>query len=88
MKMKYDLLEFALNRASDEAIRDVISVLDQKFNELFDESEQLEKLDVVVELDPEQKARARYLEETITILTAMMNSCYDFIKEKDGAEDA
>lgn len=84
MKMNGDLLEFALNRASDEAIRDVIGVLDRKFNELYDESEQLEKLDLVVELDPEQKARARYLEETITILTALMNSCYDFIQEKDG----
>lgn len=86
--MKYDLLEFALNRASDEAIRDVIGVLDQKFSELCDESEQLEKLDLVVELEPEQKARARYLDETITILTALMNSCYDYIQEKDGAEDA
>lgn len=84
MKMNGDLLEFALNRASDEAIRDVIGVLDQKFNELYDESEQLEKLDLVVELDPEQKARARYLEETITILTALMNSCYDHIQEKEG----
>ena len=88
MKMNGDLLEFALNRASDEAIRDVIGVLDRKFNELYDESEQLEKLDLVVELDQEQRSRARYLEETITILTALMDRCYDFIKEKDGAENA
>ena len=82
-----DLLSFALGRASDDAIREVISVIDQKFGELYDESEQLEKLDVVVELDPEQRARARYLDEMLDVMTAIMNCCYDAIKNKEDDDE-
>lgn len=38
--------------------------------------------------ETDMKMNGDLLEETITILTALMNSCYDFIKEKDGAENA
>lgn len=82
-----DLLSFALGRASDDAIREVISVIDQKFGELYDESEQLEKLDVVVELDPEQRARARYLDEMLDVMTALMNCCYDAIEHEEDADE-
>lgn len=77
-----ELLSFSLGKASDDVIREIISVIDQKSGELFDEAEQLEKLDVVVELDPEQKARARYLDEMLDVMTSLMNCCYDVVNHK------
>lgn len=81
-----DMLNFAFGRASDDAIREVISVIDSRFNELYDESEQLEKLDVVAELDPEQRSRAKYLEGILDVMTAIENLCYEMIRNNEEAD--
>ena len=78
---------YCVENASADAVRGVISYLDQIWNTLYDESEKLEQLDVVVDLEPDQRKRAADLEYMLGIICSMMNLCYEVLP-KEGAEDA
>ena len=78
---------YCVENASEDAVREVISHLDQIWNTLYDESEQLERLDVVVDLEPDQRKRAADLESMLEILCSMTNLCYEVLP-KEGAEHA
>lgn len=75
-----------LENASEDAVREVIQNLDRIWNQMYEESEKLERLDVVVDLESEQRKRAADLESMLEILCSMMNLCYDVLP-KEGAED-
>ena len=79
-----------LENASEDAVSEIIINLDKIWNQMYEESEHLERLDVVVDLEPEQRKRAADLESMLEILCSMQNLCYDVLikKEKEGAEDA
>lgn len=77
---------YCVENASEDAVREVISHLDKIWNTLYDESEQLERLDVVVDLEQDQRKRAADLESMLGILCSMMNLCYEVLP-KEGAED-
>lgn len=91
--MKKETLEYMaqhvvcrLENASEDAVREVIQNLDRIWNQMYEESEKLERLDVVVDLEPEQRKRAADLESMLEILCSMMNLCYEVLP-KEGAED-
>lgn len=71
-----------LKNASPDAVQEVISHLDQIWNALYDESEKLEQMDVVVDLEPDQRKRAADLEYMLGILCSMMNLCYDVLPKE------
>lgn len=79
---------YCVENASADAVREVIGHLEQIWNTLYDESEELERLDVVVDLEPEQRKRAADLDYMLGILCSMMNLCYEVLpKEGDSDED-
>ena len=77
---------YCVENASEDAVREVIGHLYKIWNTLYDESEQLERLDVVVDLEQDQRKRAADLESMLGILCSMMNLCYEVLP-KEGAED-
>ena len=91
--MKKEALEYMANHvvcrlenASEDAVREIIRNLDEVWNQMYEESEHLERLDVVVCLEPEQRKRAADLESMLEILCSMQNLCYEVLP-KEGAED-
>lgn len=91
--MKKETLEYMaqhvlcrLENASEDAVREVIQNLDRIWNQMYEESEKLERLDVVVDLEPEQRKRAADLESMLEILCSMMNLCYDVLP-KEGEDE-
>lgn len=77
-----------LENASADAVREIINHLDQIWNTMYEESENLERLDVVVDLEPEQRKRAVDLESMLEILCSMQNLCYEVLPEEgDNDED-
>lgn len=77
---------YRLENASADAVREVIGHLEQIWNSIYEESEKLERLDVVVDLEPEQRKRAADLDYMLGILCSMMNLCYEVLP-KEGEED-
>lgn len=79
---------YCVENASADAVREVIGHLEQFWNTLYDESEELERLDVVVDLEPDQRKRAADLESMLCILCSMQNLCYEVLpKEGESDED-
>lgn len=90
--MKKEAMEHYLTRclenASADAVREIIGHLDQFWNTLYEEAEKLERMDIVADLEPEQRKRAADLESMLNILCSMQNLCYDVLPEEgDNDED-
>lgn len=71
-----------LENASEDAVREIIRNLDEVWNRMCEESERLERLDVVVDLEPEQRKRAADLESMLEILCSMQNLCYEVLPKE------
>lgn len=83
-----EILKYFLKHASPDAVREVIQNLDRIWNQMYEESEKLERLDVVVDLEPEQRKRAADLESILSVLCSMMDLCYDVLPEQECDEHA
>lgn len=84
-----DMLLHAAKYKRLEAWSEVLDMLHQKLDSLIDESENLEHMDLVVDLEPEQRIRAAVLENEIELLISLTEILHDLKgdNEKEGAED-
>lgn len=81
-----EILKYFLKHASPDAVREVIQNLDRIWDQMYEESEKLERLDVVVDLEPEQRKRAADLESIMSILCSVVNLCYEVLP-KEGEDE-